>query len=181
MGLQHVDQAAVGRHVQHHAGTGQLHFKTAGRGAVGGRVGGEVFQVNGVVGTGARGHFHHFVHERCRAAGVDVGRRIGAFKAGAQCAVQVRRFHAVVELHIVGELRRQQLCKRRVLRRTGEVMQAVRLAALRQSISHAQQWRHADTGGEQHVFAGTFIETEQVAWRPHFQLHALFHLLVQRQ
>ncbi|MNH21600.1 hypothetical protein D3C79_814170 [compost metagenome] len=110
-----------------------------------------------------------------------MGRRIGAFQAGAQCAVQVRRFHAVVELHMLGEICRQQLGKRRVLRRTGEIMQAIGLVALRQSIGHAQQRRDADTRGEQHMFAGTFIETEQVAWRPHFQLHALFHLLVQRQ
>ncbi|MCY1356328.1 hypothetical protein D9M69_427750 [compost metagenome] len=181
MGLQHVDQAGVGRHLQHHAGTGQLHFERAGRSAVGGRVCGKVFKVNRIVRATAGRHFHHFVHERCRAAGIDVSGAAGTRQAFAQRAVQIRRLYAVMKFHVGGELRRQQLCKRRVLRRTGEVMQTIRLTAFRQSISHAQQRRHADTGGEQHVLAGAVIETEQVARRAHFQLHALFHLLVQRQ
>ncbi|MNF90083.1 hypothetical protein D3C84_726360 [compost metagenome] len=110
-----------------------------------------------------------------------MGRRIGAVQAFAQCAVQIRRFHAVVKLYVIREVRRQQFGKRRVLRRTGEIVQAIRLAAFRQFVGHAQQRRDANTSGEQHVLAGRFIETEQVARCTHFQLHALFHLLVQRQ
>ncbi|MNQ80081.1 hypothetical protein D3C85_950470 [compost metagenome] len=181
MGLQHVDQTGVGRHVQHHAGTGQLHFERAGRSAVGRRVRREVFEVNGLIRTTARSHCHHCVHEGCRAAGVDVGGAAGTLQAFTQRCVEIRGLHAVVKLHVVGKTGRQQLGKRGVLRRTGEIMQAIRLAAFRQFVGHAQQRRDTDTGGEQQVFTGTFIETEQVARRAHFQLHALFHLLVQRQ
>ncbi|MNL37248.1 hypothetical protein D3C87_1593860 [compost metagenome] len=99
MGLQHIDQAGVGRHLQHHAGTGQFDFERTRRGAVGGRVCGEVLQVNGIVRATAGRHFHHFVHERRRAAGVDMGGAAGTLQAFAQRCVEIRGFHAVVKLH----------------------------------------------------------------------------------
>ncbi|MNN42369.1 hypothetical protein D3C81_1565450 [compost metagenome] len=166
--------------MQHHAGAGQLHFEAAARSALSRRIGLEVFEVDVVRRARTRGDFHHLVHERRRAAGVDVCLAACALQTGRQRSVEVTRLDAVMELHLAVEnLASQQLRERRMLGGTGEIVQAVRMANGVQLVGHGEQRRDADAGGEQHMLARFRSDAEQVARCAHFQFRAFADLLVQ--
>eukprot|EP01022_Parablepharisma_sp_SALTPOND_P021553 TRINITY_DN427_c1_g3_i1.p1 TRINITY_DN427_c1_g3~~TRINITY_DN427_c1_g3_i1.p1 ORF type:complete len:1404 (-),score=404.80 TRINITY_DN427_c1_g3_i1:6090-10301(-) len=182
---QDIDDGNAHRDLHHLARAGQLDLEgaistTAIAAGRSGRRCLEVLQVDRFFAAPQGRATHHGIHERRRAAGIDVCLLAARLQAGRQVVCHLGRHDRIVEAYMRGERGiLQQVGKGRVFAGTHEVVQREALLLRPQAIGHGQQRGDADAGAEEQVFGRRRIQCKEIARRADFQLHAGTHGLVQ--